>query len=525
MIDDTKYRKLYLAALSATGFFLPLSIWMLSFCTISLLIIWIAGGGFYKIGQLLNEKKNILVFFIFYSVYVIWMINTEDISFGLKELKIKLPLLIFPLITGLSEPLVKKELKLVLTFFIAGVVISSISGAVMKIRPVLAGVSDSRELSLFISHIRLALMAVLAIFCSGWCFLNSAPKRKWNLLYPVSALWLTVFLFMLLSLTGIIIFSVTLIITAAILIVKSPERLLRYTLAALLIILITCALVFVTGEIRSFYREGDASHQKLELLTLNGNKYQHYTDRKDVENGNKVWLYINEDELRKGWNSKSSIPYDSLDNKGQVLRFTLIRYLTSAGLRKDSAGISNLKKEEIINVEQGITNMLFTEGKPIRSKLYEIIWQIDFYRNGGNPSGNSITQRIEFLKTGWKIFLKAPLKGAGTGDIGNEYDLQYKAENSVLYSEYRILAHNQYLTFLISFGIPGFILICFSLLYPFLKAKGFRSYLPAIFFLILFISMLGEDTLETHTGVSFFAYFYSVFIFGKKDEKTGKNEQ
>ena len=26
--------------------------------------------------------------------------------------------------------------------------------------------------------------------------------------------------------------------------------------------------------------------------------------------------------------------------------------------------------------------------------------------------------------------------------------------------------------------------------------------------------MLGEDTLETHTGVSFFAYFYSLFVFG-----------
>jgi hypothetical protein len=32
--------------------------------------------------------------------------------------------------------------------------------------------------------------------------------------------------------------------------------------------------------------------------------------------------------------------------------------------------------------------------------------------------------------------------------------------------------------------------------------------------------MLGEDTLETHTGVTFFAYFYSLFIFGWQKEES-----
>jgi hypothetical protein len=37
-----------------------------------------------------------------------------------------------------------------------------------------------------------------------------------------------------------------------------------------------------------------------------------------------------------------------------------------------------------------------------------------------------------------------------------------------------------------------------------------------LFFFIVLFSMLGEDTLETHTGVSFFAYFYSLFVFGEE---------
>jgi hypothetical protein len=45
------------------------------------------------------------------------------------------------------------------------------------------------------------------------------------------------------------------------------------------------------------------------------------------------------------------------------------------------------------------------------------------------------------------------------------------------------------------------------------------DYPAIIFFIIIVISMLWEDTLETQTGISFFAYFYSLFIFGRDEEK------
>jgi hypothetical protein len=45
-----------------------------------------------------------------------------------------------------------------------------------------------------------------------------------------------------------------------------------------------------------------------------------------------------------------------------------------------------------------------------------------------------------------------------------------------------------------------------------------------VFFMLVVLSMLWEDTLETHTGVSFFAYFYSVFIFGTESYE-GKDKE
>jgi hypothetical protein len=519
MTNGNLFRKLYLAVLSAIAFFLPLSVWLLSFFTILLAIVWFAGGSFSNIKLLLKKKKTVLIFLGFYIVYVIWMAGTNDFSSGLWELKKKIPILVFPLAVGLSDPLSVKEIKNLLSFFISGVVLSSIIGVAAKIVPVLSGLTDPREISLFDSHIRLALMAVFSIYCCGWLYLNSERENKRNLIYPAVAVWLTAFLFLLLSVTGLIVFSAVMILTSLIVVVKSDKPFYKYSISALLLLFLGTATFFILREIKSFYRESASYPVPLEKATLNGRDYLHYSGRKDIENGNRVWIYINEDELRKEWNRKSQIPYDSTDRKGQVLRFTLMRYLTSEGLRKDSLGISKLERKDIANIENGMTNHLFSEGKPVRAKIYQVIWQIDYYFKGGNPSGNSVTQRFEYLKTGWHIFQRAPFFGSGTGDLVKEFERQYNLDKTILTPEYRAQTHNQYLTFLISFGIVGFVIICFTTLFPFIKNNGFRSYLPTIFVVITFLSMLGEDPLETHTGVSFFAYFYSVFIFGKSDEE------
>jgi hypothetical protein len=260
-------------------------------------------------------------------------------------------------------------------------------------------------------------------------------------------------------------------------------------------------------------------------VTLSGSKYTNYISRKDIENGNLVWIYLCEEELRREWNKRSAIGYDFSDKAGQDLRFTLIRYMTSAGLKKDSAGVAMMNKADIDNIERGITNKYFSIWSPWKKKMYEIIWQIDYYKKGGSPSRHSITQRLEFLKTGWKIFNSSPLFGVGTGDIAGSYSLQYTRDRTSLEPGFRLLSHNQFLSFLIAFGAVGTLIICFAFFYPFVKAAGLKNYLAAAFLIIVILSMLGEDTFETHTGISFFACFYSVFVFGRAgNERSHKKD-
>lgn len=40
-----------------------------------------------------------------------------------------------------------------------------------------------------------------------------------------------------------------------------------------------------------------------------------------------------------------------------------------------------------------------------------------------------------------------------------------------------------------------------------------RSFLTTGFFILMMLSMINEDTLETSTGASFVAFFYTVFLF------------
>jgi O-antigen ligase len=211
MFDRQLLRRFYIASLAATAFLMPLSIWLLSFFIVILSVIWLADGGIKRIPVIHKSMPALLIFSGIYFVYLFWMINTSDINFGLRELKLKLPLLIFPLIIGLSDPLNKKELKTVFTFFIAGVVISSITGFIAyTFDRNIADTADPRKISLFITHIRLALMVNLSIVFSVWYFFTDT-SGKYRFAYLIAALWLIIFLFLLLSVTGIIVFAALLI--------------------------------------------------------------------------------------------------------------------------------------------------------------------------------------------------------------------------------------------------------------------------------------------------------------------------
>jgi O-antigen ligase len=148
----------------------------------------------------------------------------------------------------------------------------------------------------------------------------------------------------------------------------------------------------------------------------------------------------------------------------------------------------------------------------VSQRISEVRNEINQYKDGGNPSGHSITQRFEYWKIAKHIFVSNPIIGVGTGDINDEYKLYYEIHDTPIKKEFQFRAHNQYFTILSTFGILGFAIFIFAFILPYFKGIQKYSLLPTVFIIITMLSMLTEDTLETQAGATFVSFFFSILL-------------
>lgn len=507
------FRSLYLFVLLAILVCLPLSKYLASAAQILLLLVWLAEGRFSEKWKRLKNRPSVWIFSLVFLTHLAGMIYTRDLAFGVHDLKIKLPLLILPFIIGSIEPLTPRELRLVLGGFVSGI----IAGSLISIS-IIFGIThidyfDERQTNLFISHIRFALMTALAVFILFFYVADRDTGKRMKLVIWPLILYLTGFLFILKSRTGVVVLILGGLVLAVRRALKEKDLLLKWFLIVGVVTVPLFAAFYISNEISRFYTIRE-SRENPDRLTARGNPYWHDYNNPDMENGYYVGMYQCETEMREAWNQLSTMPYDGPDLKGQELKYTLWRYLTSLGLRKDAYGISQLKEKDVRLIEKGYASCIYRDPTSFRSKIYETIWEYDHYKKGGNPGGHSVIQRIEFLKTGWAIFIDHPVLGVGTGDTKQAFEKKYVELNSKLDPQYRLRAHNQFLTFMIAFGIIGFLVIMTGMVLPAIWEKRMKNYFVLMFFMVSFLSMLNEDTLETQAGMAFFTVFYCLFIFG-----------
>ena len=512
------HNRIYFYCLILTVICFPVSKFALSISMICLIANWLLEADFKRKFNDLLYNKSILIFLGVFLVHVIWLINTQNFKYAFHDLGNKVILILYPIIIGTSEKLSSHQIKKILLWFSLTVIVSTLISTSILVGLIDYPVKNIRDISPFMSHIRLSLLINMSIYSLGYLFFSSKFKMKSIriLLYIVSIIWLIVFLYLLKSLTGIIIFLVILFLTLGFISFKIKAIVYRLFLQMSLIAIFLFIAFFLSHSINKFYNKEIIDFNNLDTHTVSGNLYQHYIGNNQIENGNYVWINICDKELEKEWERVSSTSYKGLDSKKQRFSTTLKRYLASKGLRKDSVGVSKLSKQDIINIESGMANYIYENKYAIYPRIYKAIWEIDVYRKGTNPAGNSITQRIEFFKAAKGIIQDKFWFGVGTGDVQDAFNNQYDLNESKLPEKKRLWAHNQYITFLLTFGIVGFIVLIFSMIYPVLKYNAFNNYYFIIFFTIVLLSFINEDTLETQIGVTFFSYFYSLFLFGNK---------
>ena len=364
-----------------------------------------------------------------------------------------------------------------------------------------------------ISHIRFSFQLILIFWFLIILILKNFQSISINAktgLFLLS-LYYIVFLFFQQSLTGLIAFGASLLFAVFLLI--QIQKKYRIVFLTLLFGIILIPVLYVSWVVQSFYDIEKIDKESIDKTTSLGNFYLHDFDNPAVENGHYTYLYVCHEEMRSEWNKISDIKYDDNLTNGYPLYATLTRYLTSKGLRKDAEGIKSLSSEDIQNVENGIANIIYQDKKySIYPRIYQTVWEYYMYSVTGNPSYQSFSQRIEFTKAALTIIKKNFWFGVGAGNWKEEFKMAYISNNSKLEQGLYASSHNQYLNYLVKFGIVGLLVILFFIIYPVIKTKSYIDPLLMILLVFLFFANFADSNFETHMGSSFFLFFYCLFV-------------
>ncbi len=512
------YSQVYLGLLLAMAVSLPLSKGLMSIFTGALMLNWLVDGQFPGKLKRLKERKSALMLISVFFVYLFGLLWTNSTEWGMQDIKIQLPLLILPLVISTSLELNYLQVKRIVYFFSAAVVIASLCSIWVLLGFSGKTIQNPREMSLFISHIRFALLINISIYSLGWYFLNKEKKSfTEKVLLILAIVWLSIFLVILKSATGWIVF---LIVSAAIVfqgIFRIKKLVWRIALLAILLSIFILPSAYVAYVVQQFYDIETLPENIEQERTNKGNLYSYDFDNKQLENGHYTFLFVNQEEMREVWNKRSKINYDSTSASGYN-KFVLIRYVTSKGYRKDADGLEQLTGDDIRNIENGMTNCRFVNPISLYNRVYQVIWEIDEYRKGGNPSGHSVSQRLEYYKMAFEIIQENFWFGHGTGGYYKAYQEKYDQNKFFQKQDYRQRSHNMFLSYWIDFGLIGLVYICFALVYPIILERKATSFLLMVFFLIVVISFMNEDTLNNHDAISFFSFFYPLYLYSKHEK-------
>ncbi|HAW19014.1 MAG TPA: hypothetical protein DCX14_02430 [Flavobacteriales bacterium] len=513
-LTSSQHRWIYLIALALVVIGLPFSRAFISIGELILAANFILEGRWPERIQRLKSDPSIWLFLSIYLIHIIGLSWSSDLQFGVVDLRNKLPLLLFPIVIPLSQRLTRREFLWMAAIFSAAVIASSGLSTYQYLAHRTDPDFNFRDISLFTSHIRYSLMVCLGYIILLNCAWNEEKKLWLRFVYVGLAIWMSIFLFILQSMTGIVIWFLCSYMLLFYTLFYFKHQMRRAAAFTILCITPLFLIFYLFIQIDAYYPDTQPNFSNLDPISEAGEFYHHDTTNLMLENGNYINIYISHPELKQEWDKVSDIQYhEGLDLQGHYVYSTLIRYMTSKGLRKDSAGFSQLSMADIDAVESGVPNIRFLYGNALDNRIYTVIWEIDKMVQEKEVQGHSVSQRFEYWSTGWQVFLENPIIGVGTGDLGIGYHDMYDRLDSKLSEKYRLRSHNQFLNFMVCFGLIGFLLILVAFAWPFAKLTHANSFLYIGFSIIMYASMLNEDTLETQVGVTTYAFFNAFFLY------------
>src|SRR5665213_2968824 len=188
--------KLYFFGLLLMATFMPESKLLMSISQFFLATGWFIGGNIVgKLKSFVRNKTAIIITLIF-LLHLFGLIYTEDFNYALKDLRIKLPLLIFPLIVSTSRTISQKKFDTLLFLFCGSVFYATIYSVIVLKGWTHHQIHDIREISVYMSHIRFGLMIAFAVVILLYFIYKNYRTYKPVYTFGIAAaiIWFLVFL-------------------------------------------------------------------------------------------------------------------------------------------------------------------------------------------------------------------------------------------------------------------------------------------------------------------------------------------
>ena len=521
----------YLLGLLMVAVGLTLSPFLMGMSQFWLVLVWLVDaslpplkggqGGFKdKFSRFCNNKAAVLLV-AFFLMHLVGLLYTADFQYAMKDLRVKLPILVMPFVLSSMPPLDRKRFDFVMLVYVLSVFVATLFSFSTYLKH---DYEDVREISHFISHIRFCLNIVFCMAIIGYYLVKSrrvvepveTPVLKClnRFLQCFLLLWFVYQIYIFESLSGYVIFAAVVVVSAIYAFLRWKKgRGWRIAVGVSALAVLLVASVVLKRQIKPLLKVESVDFSTLEQKTAQGNDYWHDTIYNPVEDGKFVGLYYCKKEMQEAWSERSNLPFEGTTTNGENLEATLARYLTSKDLRKDAQGVMALTDEDIRNIEQGVANYNNWKHPGLQARLSSTLFEYNLYRRFNNPNGGSLAQRIEFTRASFHIIGHHPWFGVGTGDVPQAFSQAYDEIQSPLKEEFRFRAHNQYLAIAVAFGLVGLAFFLFVLLFPWLSSRRNHTYLYLVFLCIMLLSMFPEDTLETQAGASLFAFFEAFLLF------------
>ena len=540
----------YLLGLLMMAVGLTLSPFLMGMSQFWLVLVWLVdaftppfkgvGGIKTKLSRFIHNKVAVLLA-LFYLMHIIGLLYTADFQYAMKDLRVKLPILVMPLILSSMPPLDRKRFDFVMLVYVLSVFVATLFSFSTYLKH---DYEDVREISHFISHIRFCLNIVFCMAIIGWYIVKvkvseptvaehsrsiegsthkmgkvSVPdfsvKFALNRFLQYFLLfWFAYQIYIFESLSGYVVLTAVAIVSGVYAFLQWKKSMAWHiAVAVVALVFLGVATVILVREVKPLLKVETVDFSTLEKKTALGNDYWHDTIYNPVEDGKFVGLYYCKKEMEEAWPQRSVLPFNGITRNGENLEATLARYLTSKDLRKDAQGVLALTDEDIQNIEQGVANYNNWRHPGLHARLSSTLFEYNLYKRFNNPNGGSLSQRIEFTRASFHIIRQHPWFGVGTGDVPQAFSQAYDEIQSPLKEEFRFRAHNQYLAIAVAFGLVGLAFFLFVLFYPWFSSRKNHTYLYMVFLTIMLLSMFPEDTLETQAGASLFAFFGAFLLF------------